>query len=260
MRYPLQPALLIGLCLTLPLHAGEPTKVKTKAPPLPPALLVQYQSPADSGNALVLAPVELSRLGKREFLVGRIVLVETATEFMGKQVWIPVDQIIRMVGFDSKEEAVNAVKSGRDREAEREVPPPPPLPLILKNALAEMEEAAGSIHWRLKYNPAREEAAKKGKHLFLVFRLGECPFADQLEESLEGDRSTAAILKNRMVPLKLNMEREGTLAALMGVDRSPTVVLAGPDGRILETLVGQPAPGRVAALLQKALKEKGLPD
>src|SRR5437588_11188874 len=67
-------------------------------------------------------------------------------------------------------------------------------------------------------------------------------------------------MNERFVPLKVDAEVEVQLASALRIASFPTIVLAGSDGRILNTLVGYKEAGEFHESLQRALALVATPD
>ena len=125
--------------------------------------------------------------------------------------------------------------------------------LILAVAwLAAPASAADPIKWRTDYNTARKEAQEKGRPLLVVIGTDECFYCRKLEKNTFTDPVVAAQLVGDFVPLKIDANREPTLAKALKVQVYPTMVLAGPDGKIHAFIEGYLDADRFAEHLKRA--------
>jgi tetratricopeptide (TPR) repeat protein len=111
--------------------------------------------------------------------------------------------------------------------------------------LAALASVAGAqeIRWRYDYNAARKEAVDKGLPLILDFGTQNCFWCRKLDESTFSDPTVAAVMNKQYIPLKIDADREPSLVQALRITAYPTVVLAGPDGKILGSVEGfQEAP------------------
>ncbi len=108
------------------------------------------------------------------------------------------------------------------------------LPLVTATALALPTSAlaADPVNWRTDYNAARKEATEKGLPLFVVIGSENCFYCKKLEGGPLRDTAVAGQLANNFIPLKIDATKEPALAKALKVQLYPTVVLAGPDGKI----------------------------
>src|SRR5580700_1358115 len=108
------------------------------------------------------------------------------------------------------------------------------LPLVTAVAilLPRTAPAAEPVVWRTDYNSARKEAADKGLPLFVVVGTENCFYCKKLEAGPCHDATVVTQLATNFIPLKIDASREPNLARALKVQLYPTIVLAGPDGKI----------------------------
>jgi thioredoxin-related protein len=132
------------------------------------------------------------------------------------------------------------------------------LPLSL--ALGVSTARADEIKWRRDYTAARREAEEKNRPLMLDFGTEHCFWCKRLETSTFQDPSVIALLNERFIPLKIDAEREATIAQSLHVQSYPTIIVGAPDGRILATIVGFKEPAEFIALMQKNVTSPAVPE
>jgi thioredoxin-like negative regulator of GroEL len=93
--------------------------------------------------------------------------------------------------------------------------------------------AAEEVAWRTDYNRARQEAADKGLPLVVDIGTENCYWCKQLDLRTFSDPGLAAYLNQRTIPLRVDAQRTPALAEALNIQSYPTLVFAGPDGRIL---------------------------
>ncbi len=109
-----------------------------------------------------------------------------------------------------------------------------PLLLVVTFCLlARSPASAQEVAWRGDYNRARQEAAEKGLPLLVDIGTENCYWCKQLDLRTFKDPELAAYLNERTVPLKVDAQRTPGLAEALNIQSYPTLVFAGPDGRIL---------------------------
>ena len=64
-------------------------------------------------------------------------------------------------------------------------------------------------------------------------------------------------LNEQFIPLKIDAEREPELVQILQIQKYPTLVLAAPDGTILESHEGFVEVAHFSQQLNRALKESG---
>jgi thioredoxin-related protein len=92
---------------------------------------------------------------------------------------------------------------------------------------------AQEVAWRNDYNRARQEAVEKGLPLIVDIGTENCYWCKQLDQRTFRDPALAAYLNERTIPLRVDAQRLPALAEALNIQSYPTIVFAGPDGRIL---------------------------
>jgi thioredoxin-related protein len=116
------------------------------------------------------------------------------------------------------------------------------------------------IKFRQDYNETRKEADKKGLPLILYFTTDNCPWCVKLQRDTFADPVIAKVMNDKFVPLKIYASQEPKLCELLNVRAFPTVILAGPDGKILMTVEGYQDAARFHDSLQRVLVAVSNPD
>ncbi len=100
-------------------------------------------------------------------------------------------------------------------------------------APAGLARAAEEVQWRRDYNQARQEAQQSGRLLVIDFGTETCYWCKQLDERTMRDPSVIALLNERCIPLRIDANRTPKLAEALQIRSYPTLIYAGPDGKIL---------------------------
>jgi thioredoxin-related protein len=230
--------LLAGATPTTP---AKPPASNEQEPKLPEHVLVCYKERTEAGNAAVLTKVKMRKLGRRAFLVGQIAFIGNSTEFEETELWVPVDGIIRMIGFTSLDQAIKASKKNDEKtrdELEEEKPGP----------------TESKVQWRTDYNKARKEATNKKLPLILVFGTENCFYCNRFYRAINDDAALAGFLNDKTIPVKLNGNKCDKLAVALQIEHYPTTLITRPDGKILTKMEGYFEPKRLKELIEKALK------
>src|SRR5579859_1614280 len=80
--------------------------------------------------------------------------------------------------------------------------------------------------WRLDYNAARKEATEKNRPLVIDFVTDNCVWCKKLDATTLQDPAVLKLLGERFVPLKIDAERDTTLATKLQIQVFPTVIIA----------------------------------
>ncbi len=99
-----------------------------------------------------------------------------------------------------------------------------------------------AIKWRTDYNAARKEAEDRKLPLLIDFVRPNCGPCFKMEQTTFRDPRIAALLTDKVVPLKVDGTVQVELANSLNINLFPTIVLAGPDGRITQSLIGYQEP------------------
>ncbi len=130
------------------------------------------------------------------------------------------------------------------------------LGLLLSSLLStpySVRAAAQEIQWRNNYNLARKEAVEKNLPLILDFGTEHCFWCRKLDATTFLDPRVVEVMNDQFIPLKVDAHRDARLTEFLRIQAFPTVVLAGPDGKILGTLEGYMEAGRFHDHLQRVL-------
>jgi thioredoxin-related protein len=99
-------------------------------------------------------------------------------------------------------------------------------------------QAPVEVNWRHDYNAARKEAETKGLPIFLDFYTDHCVYCDKMDNTTYRDPKVLGLLNSRFIPLKIDGDRDKKLAEILGISQYPTMLLAGADGKIVDTMIG----------------------
>jgi thioredoxin-like negative regulator of GroEL len=94
------------------------------------------------------------------------------------------------------------------------------------------------IRFRNNYGEARQEAEKRGLPIVLYLTTDNCMWCQRLVAETFGDPNVAKVMNEKFIPLKIHAAQEPGLIQTLKVSSFPTVILAGPDGKILMTVQG----------------------
>lgn len=139
-------------------------------------------------------------------------------------------------------------------------------------AFADEKKVDGSnalVEWRSDYNAARKESHDTKRPMFFLFRNATVFFLEEgkttdlaapsnkLEEGINKDRECVRVLNSQFIPLKLisSDEEHEKLFKALRIESVPTVILAGPDGRILNIMVGFQESDKLLKTLRDTLEK-----
>lgn len=114
-------------------------------------------------------------------------------------------------------------------------------------------QGATEVQWRHEYNAARKEAETKGLPILLDFYTDNCVYCDKMDNTTYRDPKVLALLNGRFIPLKIDANRDRKLAEMLGIAQFPTMLLAGADGKIVDTMIGYMEVPQFLEKLQRVL-------
>jgi thioredoxin-like negative regulator of GroEL len=112
---------------------------------------------------------------------------------------------------------------------------------------------AEDVDWRADYNAARKEAAEKNLPIVLDFGFEDCKFCRKLDAVTFRDAEVIKRLNGKFVPLRIDIQKDPSLAEKLGLQMFPTVVFASPEGHILGKVEGYQEPGPFQENLDRVL-------
>jgi thioredoxin-like negative regulator of GroEL len=112
---------------------------------------------------------------------------------------------------------------------------------------------AEEVEWRRDYASARREAAEKDRPLLLDFGYDGCVWCQRLDAQTLRDASVARSLNGQFVPLRIDVHKDPDLAERLRIQAYPTVVLASPEGKILDVIEGFKEPSPFQERLERTL-------
>jgi thioredoxin-like negative regulator of GroEL len=121
------------------------------------------------------------------------------------------------------------------------------------DASAQESAAATEIRWRTDYAQAIKEAHEKNLPLVIDVGTTNCFWCKKLDETTFRDPRVIKSMNDWFIPLKINGEKDVTLVHQLKITSYPTVVLAGPDKRILDTIEGYQEADKFQDRLQRAV-------
>lgn len=116
------------------------------------------------------------------------------------------------------------------------------------------------VSWRANYNAARKEAQEKNRPLLLDFGTDNCVWCDKLDATTFKDAQVIGLMNEHFIPLKVEAQKNPQLVEALNIQSYPTLVLAAPDGKILDTIEGYRDAVKFQEHLQKALGTNTGPD
>ena len=115
------------------------------------------------------------------------------------------------------------------------------------------ERVAGSTFQSLPFSEASLLAAKEGKVVLVDFFTTWCEPCKRLDRVTWTDPDVIRWLEDNTIALKIDAEKEVELAARYKVDAYPTILLARPDGEVIDKIIGFHEPEQLLTAVEAAL-------
>jgi len=97
----------------------------------------------------------------------------------------------------------------------------------------------GALSWETEWDSAFTRAKNEGKPVLVDFYADWCVWCKRLDSTTLNDPQVVAILQDRVIPLKLDVEGHGREpAGVHGVESLPTVVVLSANGEELGRIPG----------------------
>ncbi len=122
------------------------------------------------------------------------------------------------------------------------------------------QTALHEVKWRYDYQAARKESQERGLPLIVDIGTQSCFWCRRLDETTFRDARVINVMNEKFVPLKVDAERHGALAQALRVTSYPTLVLAGPDGTIINVLEGYQEAASLHDSLQRVVANLATPE
>jgi thioredoxin-like negative regulator of GroEL len=94
------------------------------------------------------------------------------------------------------------------------------------------------VDWRYDYNAARKEAAEKGRPILLDFGFEGCQYCRLLDTTTFKDAEVIKRVNAKFVALRIDIQKDSSLADKLGLQSFPTIVFASPEGHLLGKIEG----------------------
>jgi YHS domain-containing protein len=118
--------------------------------------------------------------------------------------------------------------------------------------------ASGTIAWMTDYEAAKQKAQSTGKLLLVNIHMESCQPCKKLMAGTLRDPALIDEINETCVPLSLDFDRDRDIVLQWPVRAFPTQLFVAPDGRVLNTLVGNVAVSTYRSGLQRALQAAGV--
>lgn len=109
--------------------------------------------------------------------------------------------------------------------------------------------------WLRDFNSARQRAAAEQKPIILDFGTAACFWCKKLDVTTFRDPDVVKRLGEKFIAVKIDADKDSTLAQHLKISSYPTLVFAAPDGRILGQHVGYVDIARFQQQLDRALAD-----
>ena len=107
------------------------------------------------------------------------------------------------------------------------------------------------VPWRADYPTALAEAKETGKPAMLYFTAHWCGPCQEMRQYTWSDATLAATMKDKVVPVKLDLDANPDLAAKYDIRSIPAMLIVTADGREVRREVGYMSADEMVAWLKQ---------
>jgi len=136
----------------------------------------------------------------------------------------------------------------------------PPVVCLLAALVLPAGARGDEVRWRTDYAKALKEAASTGRPMLLNVGGENCFWCRQLDARTFKDPDLVKLLNDRVVPLKVDGDRDTYLVQALKIQSYPTLVFASADGTILGFREGFLEADKLHAQLVRVLAAVGEPE
>jgi len=122
------------------------------------------------------------------------------------------------------------------------------------------QAAADEVDWRSDYNTARKEAADKERPIILDFGFEGCKYCRLLDGTTFRDAEVIKRLNGKFVPIRIDIQKDPTLAEKLGLQMYPTIIFASHEGHILGKIEGHQEADKFKENLERVLDMATTPE
>lgn len=101
--------------------------------------------------------------------------------------------------------------------------------IVLTVASEAVQAGSGDIQW-LSYAEGRQRGEAEQKKVFLVFQADWCRYCHQMEKETFSDSAVIAYVNRNFVPISVNSDKEGEIAAKYNVRGLPSTWFLSEKG------------------------------
>jgi tetratricopeptide (TPR) repeat protein len=126
--------------------------------------------------------------------------------------------------------------------------------------LAQEGTTQSEVKWRTDYKLALKESKDKNLPLVIDFGTKTCRYCILMDQTTFRDPKVISVMNERFIPLKIDAEVEVDLVNYLRIASYPTILLAGPDLKILATVASYKEAGEFHEILQRNLAQLTSPN
>jgi len=119
---------------------------------------------------------------------------------------------------------------------------------------AAASHTSGTLSWTSNWDAALKRARAEEKFILIDFYADWCVWCKKLDRTTLSDKAVSAYLGERVIPVRLNTDREGRkLARRFRVEGLPTLVILNSEGREVARIPGFLPPDAFLERVQQIL-------
>jgi len=102
------------------------------------------------------------------------------------------------------------------------------------------------------FEVAKQTAKASGKVLVVDFMADWCPPCKMMDRTTWKDPALLAVIAEKAVPMKVDVDANSELAAKYGIEMLPTIVVLDSDGKVLKQAIGFQDANKMIKLIEGA--------
>ncbi|MBI3838735.1 MAG: thioredoxin family protein [Planctomycetia bacterium] len=133
------------------------------------------------------------------------------------------------------------------------------LTWVMLVAFGSTSGIAQEVAWNTDIQSAWQTAQMTNRPLLVFVTSSSCPYCRKMESNTLASPAIARRIRSSYVPVVVNAEESGAIAAQLQVRSVPTTIVISPDARMADRLEGYVPASKLQARLESVLKQLGTP-
>lgn len=119
------------------------------------------------------------------------------------------------------------------------------------------EEEENKVNWLYDYDEGLRKANAEGKLVLIDFYADWCVWCGKLDQETYNNQEVTSYLNEKLVCIKVDVEKNAGLSAKYSVQGLPTITLLSSDGEEVGRIVGYRPPGQFLEYVKDIVNKYG---